>query len=88
VNGTGRGSTCQLDNGSISCKGRLAPPQCLCTGGGGTATIEFTATGAVPTTNDGAPVVQGLSWSPMDITSMTPVPWLIPDVVQQLRKSL
>jgi hypothetical protein len=81
-------STCSLDNGAISCQGKLAPPLCLCTGSGGAVTIEFTATGAVPTIRNGVPTVQGLSWSYMRITAMTPVPRLIPDVVQQLRKNL
>ena len=83
VTGTSGGPTCGLDNGSISCQGALAPPRCLCTGSGGAVTIEFTATGPVPTIVNGVPTVQGLSWSYMHITAMTPVPHLIPDVVQK-----
>jgi len=82
VTGTTGGPTCSLTGGAISCVGKLAPPQCLCTGSGGAVTITFTATGAVGTIRNGVPIVQGLSWSYMHITAMTPVPHLIPDVPQ------
>jgi hypothetical protein len=85
---TSGGPSCQLTGGAISCQGKLAAPLCLCTGSGGAVTIEFTATGAVPTIRNGVPIIQGLSWSYMHITAMTPVPRLIPDIVQQLRNAL
>jgi hypothetical protein len=85
---TSGGPSCQLTDGAISCQGKLAAPLCLCTGSGGAVTIELTATGAVPTIRNGVPTIQGLSWSYMHITAMTPVPHLIPDVVQQLRKNV
>jgi hypothetical protein len=87
VTSTSGGPTCGLTDGSISCQGKLAPPKCLCTGSGGSVTITFTATGAVPTIRNGVPIVQGLSWSYMHVTAMTPVPRLIPDVAQQVQKN-
>jgi hypothetical protein len=88
VTGAVGGPTCGLAADAISCQGKLAPPQCLCTGSGGSVTINFTATGAVPTMQNGVPNIQGLSWSYMHVTAMTPVPRLIPDVVQKLRTGL
>jgi hypothetical protein len=85
LNSTTGGPSCNLAGGSISCSGKLAPPKCLCTGSGGAVTITFTATGAAPTIRNGVSTIQGLSWSYMHITAMTPVPRLIPDVVQKIQ---
>jgi hypothetical protein len=79
---------CQFANGAISCQGKLAPPQCLCTGSGGSVTIYFNATGAAPIQVQGHQENQGLSWSYLHITAMTPVPHLIPDAVQQAKGNL
>jgi hypothetical protein len=87
VTGATGGPTCDQDGNSISCNGKLAPPKCLCTGSGGSVTITFTATGAVPEIRNGVPIVQGLSWSYMHVTAMTPVPRLIPDVAAQAKKN-
>jgi hypothetical protein len=74
------GATCSASGGAISCDGRLRPPQCLCTGSGGEAVIDFTATGDATTiAADGHPVVHGFGWSYLRISRMTPVPHLIPD---------
>ncbi len=72
---------CALAGGAISCQSKLSPPQCLCAGDGGSVTIDFTATGATPTTQNGHVVNQGMSASYLNITQMTPVPRLIPDAV-------
>jgi hypothetical protein len=75
-------ASCSLDSGTISCDGKLKPPQCLCTGSGGVAVIEFTATGDAPTVAaDGHPVIHGFGWSYLRISKMTPVPYLVPDAV-------
>jgi hypothetical protein len=81
------GASCSLADGAISCQGKLHPPQCLCTGSGGEAVIEFTATGDQPTVADGHPVIQGFGWSYLRISQMTPVPYLIPDAVPTSPKS-
>ena len=78
VTGSSKGH-CQLAGGAVSCQGRLAAPQCLCTGSGGSVTIYFNATGATPTTHNGHVVNEGMSASYLNITQMTPVPRLIPD---------
>jgi hypothetical protein len=75
------GGQCQLMSGAVSCRGKLAPPQCLCTGDGGSLTVNFDATGATPTMKNGHVVDQGMSASYLNITQMTPVPRLIPDEV-------
>ena len=69
-------------SGAISCQGSLEPPKCLCTGSGGAATIEFTATGDANTVLNGHPVIHGLGWSYLRISQMTPVPYLVPDTPQ------
>src|SRR5262249_47515709 len=85
---TSSSGQCALVNGAISCTGKLAPPKCLCTGSGGSVTIDFTATGAMPTIVNGVTNIQGLSWSYMHITAMTPVPNLIPDAAGKIRPNL
>ncbi len=76
------GAKCSLGSGAISCQGSLKPPRCLCTGSGGAATIEFTATGDATTEANGHPVIHGIGWSYLRITQMTPVPYLVPDTPQ------
>jgi hypothetical protein len=82
------GATCSLASGAISCSGTLATPQCLCTGSGGIAKIDFTATGDQPTEAGGHVVNQGLGWSYLHITQMTPVPYLVPDTPQNINKNV
>lgn len=79
------GATCSLVEGSISCQGNLLPPQCLCVGDGGEATIDFTASGGALSDLDGHSVIHGFGWSYLHITQMTPVPYLIPDRPQKLK---
>jgi hypothetical protein len=88
VTGSSGSANCQFAGGAISCQGKLAPPVCLCSGSGGSVTIYFNATGAAPTMVQGHQVNQGLSWSYLHITAMTPVPHLIPDAVQQVKNNL
>jgi len=76
------GAKCSLQGGSISCRGALRPPQCLCTGSGGAVEIDFTATGGASTEADGHTVIHGFGWSYLRIEQMTPVPYLIPDAPQ------
>jgi hypothetical protein len=76
------GATCSVAGGGISCQGSLHPPKCLCTGSGGSVTIEFTATGDAETDANGHPVIHGLGWSYLRISQMTPVPYLVPDTPQ------
>jgi hypothetical protein len=82
------GANCSLASGAISCSGHLATPQCLCTGSGGIAKIQFTASGDAPTVVNGHDVIHGLSWSYLHITKMTPVPYLVPDVPQNVKKNV
>ena len=76
------GAKCSLVGGAISCSGSLQPPKCLCTGSGGSATVEFTATGDATTMVNGHPVIHGPGWSYLRISQMTPVPYLVPDTPQ------
>jgi hypothetical protein len=75
------GASCSLASGVISCQGKLHPPQCLCSGSGGEAVIDFTATGDASTMVDGHPDINGFGWSYLRISAMTPVPYLVPDAV-------
>jgi hypothetical protein len=71
---------CQLTTDkTVSCAGRLRPPQCLCTPNGGSVTIDFTATGDNATKANGYLVNHGVDISHLHITAMTPVPYWIPD---------
>jgi hypothetical protein len=81
------GASCSLTGNAIGCEGRLRPPQCLCTGSGGQASIEFTATGDATTVVGGHPATQGFGWTYLRISRMTPVPYLIPDAVQKNPKA-
>jgi hypothetical protein len=76
------GAKCSLVSGAISCQGNIHPPQCLCTGSGGQAVIEFTASGDPTTTLDGHADIHGFGWTYLRISAMTPVPYLIPDTPQ------
>ena len=85
VTDTTGGPKCGLADGAISCTGKLAPPQCLCTGSGGSVTITFTATGAVPTIRNGVPLVQ-VKLVVHARHRDDPGPRLIPDAVQPAKR--
>ena len=73
-----RGGVCSLTSaGGISCKGRLRQPKCLCDGSGGALTIEFRARRNPG--DKGGLAVDGRS---VHITSLTPVPHIVPSTKQ------
>src|SRR5262249_53070494 len=81
------GAKCTLQAGATSSTGSLAPPQCLRRSEGGVVTLNFTASGLKATTSNGHPVIQALSAGNVRVTEMTPVPYLIPQNLQELRNS-
>jgi hypothetical protein len=72
-----RGGTCKASNGGISCTGHLHQPGCLCDASGGALTIEFTA--RVTSGGSAIPAVEART---LHITSITPVPHLVPSTKQ------
>ena len=77
------GAACSLTHaGKISCAGTVQPPSCLCTGDGGTVSIQFTA---APTKKN-AGYLFGGSAAQFKVTKMTPVPYLIPGTPQEAAK--
>jgi hypothetical protein len=82
------GATCALAaNGSIACRGKLAPPTCLCETNGGAVLIDFTASGLKPTEVNGHPVYSMLGNGHTRIMKMTPIPYLIPQTQGELKNS-
>ncbi len=73
-----RGGVCRVtSNGGISCTGRLRQPDCLCDGSGGALTVDFTARKKPGDT--GQPAFDGRT---LHVTSLTPVPHLVPSTKQ------
>jgi len=68
---------CKVVAGAISCTARLKTPKCTCRPGG-SMTVDFTATGRDPTTQDGHPLTLGVVGSFLRLTKMSPVPYHIP----------
>ena len=71
------GGRCSLVGGNIQCTADLAPPPCTCEGGG-TMTVNFTATGLNPTYANGYWTYYGIVGSYLEIQTMTPIPYHIP----------
>jgi hypothetical protein len=67
------GGTCSIDNGSLECKGKIAPPICTCLPGG-SLTVDFYATGPSPAAN-----------MYLALETITPVPWHIPSFLSPLQ---
>jgi hypothetical protein len=77
------GATCSLTPaGQISCTGTVHPPRCLCSGDGGTVSIEFTA---APTKKNAGYLYGGGAYQ-FKVTKMTPVPYLIPGTPAEASK--
>jgi hypothetical protein len=77
------GAACSLTHaGKIFCTGRVQPPGCLCTGNGGSVSVDFTA---APTKKN-AGYLFGGSAAQFKVTKMTPVPYLIPGTPQEAAK--
>jgi len=73
-----RGGACRVaSNGGISCKGRLRQPKCLCDGSGGSLTVEFRAR-----RNPGDKGGLAVDGRAVHITSLTPVPHIVPSTKQ------
>jgi hypothetical protein len=73
-----RGGACRVtSDGGISCKGRLRQPKCLCDGSGGALTVVFSA--RRDPGDKGGLSVDGRS---VHITSLTPVPHIVPSTKQ------
>ena len=69
------GAACTLTHArKIACTGRVQPPGCLCTGDGGSVSVEFTA---APTKKNAGYLFGGAA-AQFKVTKMTPVPYLIP----------
>jgi hypothetical protein len=81
-----KGATCAVAaNGSITCRGKLHPPRCLCETNGGAVDVYFTASGLKPSEENGHPVYSFLGNGHIRITKMTPVPYLIPETQEELK---
>jgi hypothetical protein len=77
VTGT-RGGVCRVtSSGGISCSGRLRQPGCLCDASGGALIVEFT--GHQDSAGSGPPALEGRT---LHVTSLTPVPHLVPSTKQ------
>ena len=77
------GATCSLTPAKkIFCAGTVRPPSCLCTGDGGSVSVEFTA---APTKKK-AGYLFGGGPSQFKVTKMTPVPYLIPGTPDEAAK--
>jgi hypothetical protein len=73
-----KGGVCQATpNGGISCSGRLKEPNCLCESSGGVLTVDFRAR-----KNAGVRQRVELDGQTLQITSLTPVPHLVPSTKQ------
>jgi hypothetical protein len=77
------GAACSLTPaGKIACTGSVHPPTCLCTGNGGSVSIQFTA---APTKKNHGYLFGGGA-SQFKVTKMTPVPYLIPGTPDEAAK--
>jgi hypothetical protein len=77
------GGTCRLAaGGTVACKGRVAPPSCLCTASGGAVTIDLTVSAAQSTKGQ----TFGVVGAKLRITNMTPVPYLIPGTPAEAKR--
>jgi hypothetical protein len=82
------GGNCGLTSaGTIACRGPLQPPKCLCDASGGTLTIDFDATkrpsGSVSQQPSGNVTGQQIEGGALTITSLDPVPYLVPSTAKQ-----
>jgi hypothetical protein len=77
------GANCSLTPAKkIFCTGTVDPPSCLCTGDGGSVSVEFTAT----PTKKKAGYLFGGGPAQFKVTKMTPVPYLIPGTPDEAAK--
>jgi hypothetical protein len=72
------GAKCKVAAGTLSCVGLVEPPTCLCAGDGGKVTVDLTIRGTNQGTSDGHPVYYGNEGESTELTSMIPLPFLIP----------
>jgi hypothetical protein len=72
------GAACSLTGGIVRCTGSVRPPVCLCTGSGGNVTLDLVINGKTHGTANGKPVAYGAVGAKLELTKMTPVPFLIP----------
>lgn len=72
------GAQCKVAAGDLSCVGLVNPPTCLCSGDGGKVVVDLTIRGTTQSTLDGHPVYYGNEGEVTKLTSMIPVPFLIP----------
>jgi hypothetical protein len=83
VTGTS-GAKCEVTtSGQVSCVGQIGPPTCLCTGGGGAATVDFTISKTTHGTVHGHPNSTGSVGATTKLVAMTAVPYLIPGTPQE-----
>ena len=77
------GGSCRLAaDGKVACRGHVVPPSCLCTASGGAVTIELAV--SAPTSTKGRTF--GAVGAKLRITSMTPVPYLIPGTPAEAKR--
>ena len=74
------GGGCRLASRKFVCTGALQPPRCLCQSGE-SLTVNFRASGNLPTRTRGFVVTHGFVGQRFRITAMTPLPYLIPSVL-------
>jgi hypothetical protein len=73
------GAVCRVtSSGGIGCSGRLRQPSCLCDASGGAVTVDFTARKVA-----GGTAIPALEGRTLRITSLKPVPRLVPSTKQQ-----
>ena len=77
------GGTCRLETGgTITCKGRVPPPSCLCSADGGAVSVDL----AVRTPSASKGQNFGAVGAKLRITRMTPVPYLIPGTPAEAKR--
>lgn len=72
------GARCHIDAGDLSCVGVVAPPTCLCSGDGGKVVVKLTIRGINQGRTNGHAVYYGGEGERTELTSMFPVPFLVP----------
>jgi hypothetical protein len=72
------GASCSLSAGLVHCVGSVRPPECLCSGSGGNVTLDLVIDAKTKGTMSGKPILYGAEGAFLQLTKMTPLPFLIP----------
>jgi hypothetical protein len=82
-----KGGTCKLAaDGNLACRGRIAPPSCLCASDGGAVTIDLEVSAPASSAAGGHRTSFGAVGAKLHITRMTPVPYLIPGTPKEAKR--